>query len=180
MARRRLRLTWTGIAVFSGALNLLALTGSFYMLQVYDRVLPSRSIPTLVGLTVLMAGLYAAFGLLDFFRARIVSRIGTRLEHDLRQSVFTAVQSFPTQVTGRGDGLEPVRDLDQIRGFLSGLGPAAVLDMPWVPVFLAVVYLLHPALGGFAAGGALLLVSLALVAELRSRDPIRWHGATAM
>jgi ATP-binding cassette subfamily C protein len=79
-ALRRCRKLFISVGVFSGLVNLLALTGSFYMLQVYDRVLPSRSIPTLLGLTLLMAALFVANGLLDFFRVRVMSRVGVRID----------------------------------------------------------------------------------------------------
>jgi ATP-binding cassette subfamily C protein len=170
---RRLQTILAAIAAFSGAINVLALTGSFYMLQIYDRVLPSRSLATLVGLTLLMASLYTAYGLLDLVRARLLARAGAAVDRELRDHVFAAVHLLPLRTSRGGDGLEPVRDLDQIRAFLSGLGPAAVLDMPWVPVFLTVVFLLHPMLGTFAAAGALILVSLTLLTEMRSRGPLR-------
>ena len=94
-AIRRCSLAILGVAIFSGVINILALTGSFYMLQVYDRVLTSRSIPTLVGLTVLMAGLYAANGMLDFLRVRVMSRVGVRIDNELRENAFAAVQTMP-------------------------------------------------------------------------------------
>ena len=112
-AIRRCWLAISGVGVFSGVINLLALTGSFYMLQVYDRVLTSRSIPTLVGLTVLMAGLYAVNGVLDFLRVRVMSRVGVRIDDELREQMFAAVQLLPLRVRQGGDGLQPIRDLDQ-------------------------------------------------------------------
>ena len=162
-----------GVGVFSGVINILALTGSFYMLQVYDRVLPSRSIPTLVGLSVLMAALYIANGLLDFFRVRIMSRIGVRIDRELRDRVFAAVQLMPLRMRSGGDGLQPVRDLDQIRAFLSGLGPTAFFDLPWIPFYLAIIYMLHPILGLFATFGALMLVCLTLLTDMRTSGPTR-------
>jgi PrtD family type I secretion system ABC transporter len=162
-----------GVAAFSGVINILALTGSFYMLQVYDRVLTSRSIPTLVGLTVLMTGLYAANGLLDFVRVRVMSRVGVRIDNELRENAFAAVQKVSLRSRKSGDGLQPIRDLDQIRSFLSGLGPTALFDLPWIPLYLAVVYLLHPWLGAFSLGGAILLILLTALTELRSAGPTR-------
>lgn len=159
------------VGVFSGVINLLALTGSFYMLQVYDRVLPSNSVPTLVGLTVLMALLYVANGFLDFIRVRIMSRVGVRVDNDVRASVFRAVRLMPLKIRKAGDGLQPIRDLDTIRGFFSGLGPTALFDLPWVPVYLLIVFLLHPVLGIFATFGAILLVTLTLLTERKTREP---------
>jgi ATP-binding cassette subfamily C protein len=160
-----------GIGAVSGAVNLLALTGSLYMLQVYDRVLPSRSLPTLVGLTVLMIGAYAAFGVLDLLRARAVSGLAIRLDRDLRDRVFSAVLMMPLRVDRSGAALKPIHDLDQIRSFLMGAGPVSLLDLPWLPVYLVFVFLLHPLLGITAALGALALVGFAVLTELRSRGP---------
>jgi ATP-binding cassette, subfamily C, type I secretion system permease/ATPase len=167
------RSTFLSVWLFSAIINVLALTGSFYMLQIYDRVLPSRSLPTLAGLTALMVGLYLAFGLLDFFRVRVMSRIGAGIDESLRGEVFEAVRTLPLRLAGRARSFDPVRDLDQVRSFLSGLGPAAFLDLPWVPIYLGVVYLLHPALGLFAAAGALILACLALLTEAKSAGPLR-------
>ena len=116
-ALRRCSLIVLGVGAFSGVINLLALTGSLYMLQVYDRVLPSRSVPTLVGLTVLMAGLYAAFGLLDFLRVRVMSRVGVRIDRCTcvpqcsRRRAAAAAACRARAATA----LQPMRDLDQIR-----------------------------------------------------------------
>jgi len=167
---------FVGVGLFSGLINLLALTGSFYMLQVYDRVLPSHSVPTLIGLTLLMAGLYIANGMLDFFRVRVMSRVGVRIDNEVREEVYEALRLLPlrtrrTRVSG--DGLQAVRDLDQIRSFFSGLGPTALFDLPWVPVYLAVIFLLHPLLGLLALSGAILLIFLTALTETRTRAPMR-------
>lgn len=170
---RRCSGIFAGVGVFSGVINLLALTGSFYMLQVYDRVLPSRSVPTLVGLSLLMAGLYIANGLLDFYRVRVMSRVGIRIDNEVRGKVFQAVQLLPLRTRQGGDGLQPVRDLDHIRNFLSGMGPTAFFDLPWVPLYLGLVFLLHPLLGLFALVGALLLVCLTLLTEIKTAGPTK-------
>ncbi|MGE5266011.1 MAG: type I secretion system permease/ATPase, partial [Deltaproteobacteria bacterium] len=162
---------FVAVGLFSGIINLLALTGSFYMLQVYDRVLPSNSVSTLIGLTILMALLYIANGLLDFIRVRIMSRVGVRVDNDVRATVFQAVRLMPLKFRKSGDGLQPIRDLDTIRGFFSGLGPTALCDLPWVPIYLFIVFLLHPALGVFSLCGALLLIALTLLTERSTREP---------
>lgn len=172
-ALRRCRTLFWSVGVFSGLINLLALTGSFYMLQVYDRVLPSHSVPTLVGLTLLMAGLYIANGLLDFIRVRVMSRVGVRIDNEMREKVFQSLHLLPLKARSMGDGLQPVRDLDQIRSFFSGLGPTAFFDLPWVPVYLGVVFLLHPLLGMFAVVGATLLICLTLLTERRTKAPMQ-------
>lgn len=162
-----------GVGVFSAVINALVLTGSFYMLQVYDRVLPSRSVPTLVGISVLMALLYAAYGALDFTRVRALSRIGLNIDRQLRARVMQAVLWVPLRARPGGDGLQPVRDLDQVRSFLSGLGPTALFDMPWLPLYILLIYLLHPILGIFAVSAAILLVVLTAMTEFRTKGPSR-------
>ncbi|UFZ02669.1 type I secretion system permease/ATPase [Bradyrhizobium ontarionense] len=178
-ALARCSLIFAGVAVFSGAINLLALTGSLYMLQVYDRVLPSRSVPTLIGLSLLMLGLYVANGFLDFVRVRVMSRVGVRIDDELRDRVFAAVQLLPLRSRHGGDGLQPVRDLDQIRSYLSGLGPTALFDLPWIPVYLAVIFVLHPLLGVFSVAGGLVLVALTFVTDVRSKGPLKAAALSA-
>jgi PrtD family type I secretion system ABC transporter len=161
-----------GVAGLSAMANILALTGSIYMLQVYDRVLPSRSLPTLVGLTILMIGLYAAFGVVDMFRSRVVQGLGVRLDRRLREPVFAlTLQARALSSADNRSAAQPVRDLDQIRSFLVSPGPIALIDMPWMPIYLILIFLLHPLLGLLAMGGALVLVVFALLTELRSRRP---------
>ncbi|MDQ8698207.1 type I secretion system permease/ATPase [Hyphomicrobium sp. LHD-15] len=165
------RYAFLGVGLFSGVINILVLTGSIYMLQVYDRVLPSRSVPTLIGITILLVVLYAAFGALDFARIRTLSRIGLGIDRQLRARVMEAVLTVPIRARQGIDALQPVRDLDQIRSFLSGLGPTAFFDMPWMPVYIGLIYFLHPVLGLFAIASAILLVSLTLLTELKTRKP---------
>lgn len=165
------RLAFLGVGMFSAIINILVLTGSMYMLQVYDRVLPSRSVPTLIGITLLLLVLYAAYGALDFARMRVLSRIGLGIDRQLRARVMDAVLLVPIRGKPGMDALQPVRDLDQIRSFLSGLGPTALFDMPWLPVYIGLIYLLHPMLGLFAIGAAILLVALTLLTELKTRKP---------
>ena len=167
----RSRSAFAGVAGLSAVANMLALTGSLYMLQVYDRVLPARSIPTLIGLTVLMVGLYAAFGVLDLLRSRVIAGIGIRFDRHLRGHAFAAMLQMPLRTADRSIARQPVRDLDQIRAFLSGPGPAALCDLPWLPVYLVLVFLLHPLLGLLATGGALVLVAFTAITEARSRRP---------
>jgi PrtD family type I secretion system ABC transporter len=149
------------------------LTGSLFMLQVYDRVLPSRSVPTLVALGVLAAALFAFQGFLDMTRARILVRIGSFLDEQLSGRVYDAVARLPLVTQGRVDGLQPVRDLDQMRGFLSGLGPTALFDLPWMPLYLAICFAFHVWIGITALAGAAVLVSLTLWTEMLTRGPAR-------
>ena len=160
-----------GIGLFSAVINVLALTGSVYMLQVYDRVLPSQSVPTLIGFTIGMLGLYAIYGLLDFVRLRLLVRIGNRLYRNLQQKAFTISLSLPLLAGQDGNRVQPLRDLDQLRGFLSGLGPTVVFDAPWLPFYMVVIYLLHPSLGLLATAGAAAVVILTVAAEIIGRRP---------
>ncbi|MEZ5899008.1 MAG: type I secretion system permease/ATPase [Hyphomicrobiaceae bacterium] len=163
----------TSVAVFSGVINVLALAGSFYMLQVYDRVLPSQSIATLIGLSVLMVGLYAINGLLEYFRSRIMIRLGTQIDKTVSPKIFHAVQILPLRSRHGGDGMAPLRDLDTIRSFMGGLGLPALFDLPWIPVYLFFVYMLHPSLAVIAVFGAIILIALTLVTEHRSNAPLK-------
>ncbi len=168
----RCRSLFIGVGLFTALINILALTGSLYMLQVYDRVIPSHSLPTLVGMTVLMVGLYIIYGVLDFIRSRVMVRIGLRVERQLRERVFACVQELPLRLRPSADPLLPLRDLDRLRSFLSGTGPAALFDAPWMPLYLGLVYALHPWLGMLALAGALVLVVLTTATEYRSRRPM--------
>ena len=124
-ALKACRSAFVGIGVMSAMINVLYLTGSFFMLEVYDRVVPSRSVPTLVGLVILAAFLYTAQGVLDLIRGRILVRIGASLDESLGARVFDTVARLPLKVGQRNDGMQPIRDLDSIRSFLGGLGPIA-------------------------------------------------------
>src|SRR6478609_1297156 len=118
--------------LISGMSNVLMLTGAIFMLQVYDRVLPSRSVPTLIGLAILAVGLYAALGLLDLIRGRILTRIGISLDEALSGQIYQTIVRLPALVGLRNDGAGAIRDLDSVRSFLGGLGPVALFDLPWI------------------------------------------------
>ncbi len=158
------------VGIFSGVINLLMLSGSFYMLQVYDRVLSSRSIQTLIGLSVLLLAAYVLQGFLDGIRVRLLARIGARFDEAVSPAAFAAAQKLPLLGFRPEQALQPVRDLDQVRGFLSSLGPTALLDMPWLPLFLAGAFFLHPWLGWLVVAGGLVIVLLTWLTELRSRE----------
>ncbi|PWB64623.1 MAG: type I secretion system permease/ATPase, partial [Bradyrhizobiaceae bacterium] len=170
-ALRSCRSAFLGIALLSGVINVLYLTGSFFMLEVYDRVLPSRSIPTLVGLVVIAGTLFAFLGVLDLIRARVLVRIGLALDEALSPRVYDTVVRLPLKTRAGGDGLQSVRDLDQVRAFLSGLGPVALFDLPWMPLYLAICFAFHVWIGVAALAGAIVLVALTLMTELLARAP---------
>ncbi|MFN3671021.1 MAG: type I secretion system permease/ATPase [Bosea sp. (in: a-proteobacteria)] len=175
---------WRGallaIAVLSGGLNLLTLASSLYMLEIYDRVLPSRSVPTLVGLTLLIIMLYLFHAVFDILRGRLLLRIGGALDEELNGRVFQAILSGPLQAKSAGEGLQPMRDLDQIRAFLAGSGPGALFDLPWIPLYLGLCFLFHSWIGATALVGTLVLVGLTMLTERLTRQPsIAASGASA-
>ena len=172
-ALRACRSAFLGVGIMSCMINLLYLTGSLFMLEVYDRVLPSRSVPTLVGLAILAGGLYVAQGVLDLLRSRILGRIGTALDESLNSRVFDAIVRLPLTVGGRNEGVQPLRDLDNVRSFLSSMGPSAFFDLPWLPFYLAICFAFHVMIGLTALVGAIILVSLTVVTEFLSRTPAR-------
>jgi PrtD family type I secretion system ABC transporter len=167
------RQAFVAVAVFSGMSNILMLTGAMFMLEIYDRVLPSRSIPTLVALLILAAGLYGAQAVIDAIRSRIMVRIGTNLDETMNARVYDAIVRLPLKIGSKGDGTQPIRDLDAVRGFLSGAGPSALFDLPWMPIYLAICFLFHPYIGLTALAGAIILIALTVVTELRTRHPTR-------
>jgi ATP-binding cassette, subfamily C, type I secretion system permease/ATPase len=151
--------------LISGMSNLLMLTGAIFMLEVYDRVLPSRSVPTLIGLVILAAGLYVALGLLDLIRGRILIRIGIALDEALSARIYQTIVRLPSIVGLQNNASAPMRDLDNVRSFLSSLGPVALFDLPWIPVYLGICFTFHFWIGMTAAIGACILVVLTLLTE---------------
>ena len=151
------------LGLISGMINVLMLTGSFFMLQIYDRVLPSQSVPTLVGLAILATALYILQGALELIRSRVNVRIGAHLDHTLSSRVYDALVRLPLKTRGDGDGLQPLRDLDYVRSFLSSGGPAAFFDLPWLPIYLGICFLFHFWIGVTALAGSLVLIALASI-----------------
>jgi len=168
------------VGIFTGVINVLMLTGSFFMLQVYDRVIPSRSLPTLLGLFGFVVLLYAFQGLFDAIRGRLLVRIGASLDHELGRFAYEAVVKLPLMAGVRSvDGLQAARDLDQVRGFLSGLGPTALFDLPWMPLYLALCFAFHVWIGLVALAGGILLVALTLLTEARTRASVKAASQSA-
>jgi len=162
-----------GTALISGMSNILMLTGAMFMLEIYDRVLPSRSMPTLVGLLVLAATLFTALGILDAIRGRILVRIGGTLDETLSGRVYDTLMRLPLRIGARGDATQPLRDLDAVRSYLSGLGPVALFDLPWIPLYLAICFAFHPLIGFTALAGAIILILLTLLTEILMRAPAK-------
>lgn len=162
-----------GTALISGMSNILMLSGAMFMLEIYDRVLPSRSMPTLVGLLVLVAALFTALGILDAIRGRILVRVGGALDETLSGRVYDTLVRLPLRAGARSDGTQPLRDLDAVRSYLSGLGPVALFDLPWIPLYLAICFAFHPLIGFTALGGAIILIVLTLLTEFLMRAPTK-------
>jgi ATP-binding cassette subfamily C protein PrsD len=165
------RSAFIGTALISGMSNILMLTGAMFMLEVYDRVVPSRSMATLIGLVVLAAGLYAALGVLDAIRVRILARIGGALDETLSGRVYDTLVHLPLRIGSRSEGNQPLRDLDAIRSYFSSLGLVALFDLPWLPIYLAICFAFHPLIGFTALGGAIVLIALTLLTETLMRAP---------
>lgn len=160
-----------GVAFFSGVINLLYLAPALYMMQVYDRVLVSRSEPTLLVLTVLVLGLFLLMGLLENFRSAVLIRVGNLLDDMLSKRVFNA--SFERNLRGGGANAgQAMSDLTQLRQFFTGNGLFAFFDAPWISIYLAVIFMFHPYLGWFSMGGAALLLFLAFLSNQISKEPL--------
>ena len=164
---------WGGVASISVVINILMLTGPLFMLQVYDRVLSSGSVPTLVVIGVLAFSLYCFYGLLDMLRSRILLRTGQYVDARISETIFKISTSVPILIGPKATNLHPVRDLDVMRQFLSGPGPSALCDTPWMPFYLVIIYLFHPLLGLVATIGALIICLLIGLNEWTSKEPTK-------
>nr|WP_175581415.1 type I secretion system permease/ATPase [Thalassospira lucentensis] len=168
------RVFWV-VAGLSGVSNLLMLTGPLFMLQVYDRVLASQSVPTLLALVLLMIGLYLFLGSVDALRARMLVRIGWRVDEQIGPKALA--QTLAIRLRNGRDMARPLNDLDQIRQFLSGAGPIAICDLPWMPLFLGIVFVFHPWLGVLALAGGVVLIILTLISEWTTRKKVAQMNA---
>ena len=168
------RVFWV-VAGLSGISNLLMLTGPLFMLQVYDRVLASQSVPTLLALIGLVIGLYLFLGSVDALRARMLVRIGWRVDEQIGPKALE--QTLAIRLGNGRETAQPLNDLDQIRQFLGGAGPIAICDLPWMPLFLGIVFVFHPWLGILALVGGIVLITLTFVSELVTRKKVAHMNA---
>lgn len=173
------RRTFWAVGVFSCVVNILMLTGPLFMLQIYDRVLTSRSVPTLVALTLLVIALYVFMGIVDLVRYRVLTRIGHQFDEEVGRSAFLAQVSAPVKAGPLAAKSEPVRDVDQLRQFFSSPGITALFDMPWLPIYIGIVYLIHPWLGHLAVAGAVILFLIALVTDRMARPAMKTSSELA-
>ncbi len=169
-ALRACRRPVLGTAGISLITNLLMLTGPLFMLQVYDRVLTSKSVPTLAALLGLVACLFTFMGVLELIRSRILVRIALRLDRYLSEHVFDSVTRIVPTAAGAGR-TRFLHDLDHIRNFAAGPAPAALFDLPWTPVYFLVIFLFHWVLGLMAVIGAAVLILFSIINEILSRRP---------
>jgi len=172
----RSRRAFGGIAAISAVLNVLLLGGSIYMMLVYDMVMPSRSVPTLMSLLVMVTVVYVFQGLLDLIRSRLLLHVSATVDQDLGGRVHRLI-GYLARVLPARDALQPMRDLDQVRGFLSGSGPTALVDLPWMFFFIAVLFLLHPYIGLTVLAGGLVLIGLTFLTDRLSAEPISRLGS---
>jgi PrtD family type I secretion system ABC transporter len=159
------------VFLFSCLVNILMLTGPVFMLQVYDRVLTSGSVPTLVALSAIVLVLYLYYGFLEHVRLRVMNRIARRFEETLRPRVFDAMAKLALHRVP-GIGGQPLADLQTVRQFVGGQGPLAFFDMPWVPAYLIIIFYLHVWLGAAGLVAAIIIFCLALLTERSTRAPL--------
>jgi ATP-binding cassette, subfamily C, bacterial exporter for protease/lipase len=157
-------------ALFSGGVNLLFLASPIYLIQVYNRVIPSGSIPTLIGLSAALLLALATMALFDAVRARLLIRAAARLDRILAHRVFQGVIDLAPKRGASARNGQLLRDLDQFRSVLAGQGAQFFFDVPWMPLFLLVLFLIHPLLGGVALLGAAALLGLAFWNDRATRE----------
>lgn len=170
-ALRNCKMAFVGVGLASALVNVLYLTGSFFMLEVYDRVLPSRSIPTLIALCLLALLLYAFQGAFELVRGRMLVRIAGALDEAMSGRIYRTVVQAPLKLRTQGDGLQALRDFDQVRSFLSGTGPAAFFDLPWLPFYIGICFLFHPLIGAVAIVGSIILIILTFLTNRGTQGP---------
>jgi ATP-binding cassette subfamily C protein/ATP-binding cassette subfamily C protein EexD len=166
------------VALFSAVINLLMFVGPLYMLQVYDRVLQSRSEVTLLALTLIATSMLAIYGVLEWIRSRVLVRAGLNFDEVLSGPLFSRVVTASLTTPG-GRSEFALVDIDRLREFLTGAGLIAFCDVPWAPIFLAVCFVFHPLLGWVAAGGAVIIFALALLNELITKKTLNEASASS-
>ncbi|WP_194790362.1 type I secretion system permease/ATPase [Pseudomonas sp. UFMG81] len=175
----QLRRSFYALAAFSGVVNVMMLTPSVYMLQVYDRALVSRNVTTLGMLTVLVVGLFLLMSALEMLRTRVLIRVGNRLDMALNRRIFGAAFERNLSRAGGSPG-QALQDLAQVRQFLTGNGLFAFFDAPWTPIYLLVAYLIHPLLALVTLIGSLILVGLTWLTEKTTQKPLAEANQAAL
>lgn len=163
---------------FSMFINILQLTFSIYMLQIYDRVLSSYSIPTLMALTIAALLSLGVLAGLEFIRSRLLVRCAVAIDQSLSRDVLNSIIA-QAALTGSAPNQVSLRDVNSLRNFFSGSAIFCLFDIPWAPIFLAAIYLLHPMLGMVATGGAVLIIIFALINERLTHEPMETANRVA-
>src|SRR5919199_6535721 len=166
------------VGLFSGAVNLLQLTTSLYMMHVFDRVLATRVLDTLLYLSLIAVAAVLVLALLEGVRGQIMTRVATWVEHRVAPEGF--VRAIESTLRGRPYRMEALRDLAVCRGFLSSAGALSLYDIPWVPIYLGFIFMLHPVMGCVALAGAVILFSLTLVSELSTSKLLKEANSASM
>lgn len=172
----RVGLAW--LALFSFLINILVLTSPIYMMQVYDRVLSSAKLETLVMITLMAGVAVLILGLLEMTRNKLLVRIGCWLERKLAPELITA--GMRVTIAGGQVGAQALRDLVQVRSFIGGAGINTIFDAPWTPIFLAVIWLMHPVLGLVGLGSAIVLLGIAVLNEYVGRKSLKQAGSLSI
>lgn len=167
------------VAIFSFFVNMLMLTGPLYMLNVYDRVLGSRSLETLIALSVLVAFLYGCMGILDFVRGRVMGRIGARFQAQMDRRVFSAALKATTLNRAPREAATGLRDLEAVQRLITSPALMALFDLPWSPLFFLGIFVFHPLMGALALVGAVVLIFVAVLNQATTRTPLERANATS-
>lgn len=176
-ARKQSRGLYWMVAVFSFFVNMLMLTGPLYMLNVYDRVLGSRSLETLIALSVLVAFLYGMMGIMDYVRGRIMGRVGARFQATMDRRVFAAVLKASTINKATKQAATGLRDLESVQRLITSPALMAVFDLPWTPLFFLGIFIFHPLMGLLGLVGGVILIGVAITNQLTTRKPLQKANA---
>jgi ATP-binding cassette subfamily C protein PrsD len=166
---RKIRGSIFGLTAISCVANLLLLTGPLFMMLVYDKVLSSKSVPSLIALSTLAVILYATYGLLEAVRSKLLARVGTAFDHSLAPRLFDATLRMPLFMGPHSQKHDPLQDLAIVRTYMMSSGPTAVFDLPWMPLYFIFLWLVHPVLGMTAIGGGVVLVIIAWLNQIVSQ-----------
>ncbi|MFZ3582067.1 type I secretion system permease/ATPase [Loktanella sp. DJP18] len=177
--RREGRPLYWAVAIFSFFVNMLMLTGPLYMLNVYDRVLGSRSLETLIALSVLVAFLYGMMGILDFVRGRVMGRLGARFQARLDRRVFAASLRASNQSRPPEEARTALRDLEAVQRLITSPALMSLFDLPWTPLFFFGIFIFHPALGILALVGGAVLVVVAVANQIATKTPLETANAAS-
>lgn len=171
-ALERLRKTFVGVFVLSIGTNLLMLTAPMYMLQLYDRVLSSRSMDTLLALSLLVAGLFGVLALLEVARSRSMIRVAQAVDKELTPDLFNSLSRATGPKDPKGSN-QLLNDMNSVRGMLTSPALFAFFDAPWSPIYILVIFIMHPLLGAIALVGAIFMFSMALTVNRVSQPPMQ-------